>query len=180
MDVPATDVTVDKLISIFQMASDDGVLDDVVEWLRALSYAFDEQSREINKVAGISKNEALIVRIASRSPSISVSGLAKRMSINPVSMVRILDHLEKQNLITRTRSTRDRRVVEIRITEKARDIDVMLEKNTQDILKNCLMGSDEAGLNNRLKPLQGISSLLNSTCHDASPIHIGETAKEKV
>lgn len=142
--------------------SNDKLLEEVFEWLYNITTAFDEKSRELEIATGLSKIHALAIKVISRSPSISVSVLAKRLNINSVAMVRILDRLEKQELITRVRSLKDRRVVEIRITEKANDIELMLGNMTHDILMCCLAATDDGDLLRKLVPLQNLTAHLET------------------
>ncbi len=162
MSLLENDKGADNVVCTLPVEPNGEMISGVVEWLHNLLSTFDEQSREINKVTGVSRNEVLAIRMVSISPSITVSELAKRMQISSVTMVRILDRLEKKDLIARTRSNRDRRVVEISITDKAQDIDVMLGNITHDILKCCLGVSDDDELLAKLKPLQKLSSQINS------------------
>lgn len=158
MSVLKTGKGADHVAGTFLTETNDEMIAGVVEWLHDLSSAFDEQSREINKATGISRNEVLAIKMVSRSPSITVSELAKCMQISSVTMVRILDRLEKKDLITRTRSSRDRRVVEIRITEKVNDIDLILGNMTHDILMRCLAARDDSDLLKKLAPLKDFTS----------------------
>ncbi len=173
-------VTQGKLVSTSNIESNADLLSGVVDWLQNLSSVFDEQSREINKVTGISRNEVLVIRVVSRSPTINVSELARRMQMNKVTMVRILDRLERRELITRTRSCRDRRVVEIMVTAKAEDIDLMLGNITHDILKCCLGAANEVEFIDKLEPLHKFTEQFKSTSYDTSHFQTAVTAKGKV
>lgn len=180
MIVRSAEVFADKLACTSPAKSDDETLGDVVEWLHDLACAFYEQSREINKVSGISRNELQIIKTISRSSSINVSELAKRMQMSSVTTVRTLDSLEKQGLITRNRSSKDRRVVELSITDKAKEIDSILGRITHEIMKCCLGASDDNDLMERLKPLQNLSSSINSISHDISKTRIVDSEKANV
>ncbi|MDD2732871.1 MAG: MarR family transcriptional regulator [Desulfuromonadaceae bacterium] len=162
MNVRTSASSVNNITSDSRMHSNSQSLEEVLEWLHNLSIVFDEQSREIEIATGLNKNHALAIKLISRFPSLSVSALAKRMHINSVSMVRILDHLEKHELITRIRSKKDRRVVEIRITEKANDIDLILGNMTHDILMRCLEATDDGDLLKKLTPLKNFTSHLET------------------
>ena len=166
MKVLPNDVSEEKAISASPAESKDELVREIVDWLHNLSNVFDEQSREVEKVTGLNKNQALIIKIVSSLQPVSVSQLAKRMQLNSVTTVRILDRMEKLDLITRTRSDIDRRVVEIRITDKANDIDLLLGNITHDILKCCLGATDEVELIEKLKPLHKISSLFDPVSQD--------------
>ena len=48
---------------------------------------------------------------------ISTTKLAEQVDVSPATMVTILDNLERDHLVTRTRSSEDRRIVHTRLTE---------------------------------------------------------------
>ncbi|MDD2898357.1 MAG: MarR family transcriptional regulator [Desulfuromonadaceae bacterium] len=146
---------------------DDKLLGEAFEWLHNLSHVFDGKSREIEKITGLSRVHALTIKVIHLSPSITVSELARRMRISSVSMVRILDRLEKQKLIKRIRSDKDRRVVELMVTDKATDIDVILKNMTLDILRCCLVGKGKNDLSANIKLFYDLSLFLRTNSFDS-------------
>lgn len=158
MSVLRTESSENAESGIFKLHSKDELLGDLFEWLYNLTNLFDRKSREIEIATGFGRNHALAIKVISRSPSISVSALAKRMQVNTVTMVRVLDRLEKQGLVKRIRSLKDRRVVELRITEQANEIELILGNMTCDILKSCLAATDGGELQNIVAPLKDYMS----------------------
>lgn len=136
------------------------MVDDLFGWLNSLSNVIDEQSREIEKLTGLSRNQALTIREVSRSPSASVTELAKSMYLNPATMVRILDRLEEQGFIARIRSKEDRRVVKIGITDKFSGIEMILRSITHDSLMHSLAETDDDELRDILRALRKLSSVV--------------------
>ncbi|NTV48696.1 MAG: MarR family transcriptional regulator [Geobacteraceae bacterium] len=140
------------------------LIDELLDRLNSLSNATEGLSREVEKLTGLSRNHVLTIKAVSRSPSARVSELARSMYLNPATMVRILDHLEEQGLITRTRSKEDRRVVEIKLTEKAAGVKMVLHDITHGCMKHCLGITDNQELLDILKVLRRLSSLFDMTC----------------
>ncbi len=141
------------------------LIDEIFDCLYGLSNVADEQSQTIEKLTGLSKNQALAIKAVSRSPSVRVSELARSMHLNPATMVRILDRLEEQGLIMRTRSLEDRRVVEIALTDRAKEVEQNLLEITHDRIVDRLESTDDRDLVNMLVALHRLSSLLD---HPAS------------
>ncbi|MDD2542620.1 MAG: MarR family transcriptional regulator [Desulfuromonadaceae bacterium] len=168
-----------KTASDLQCSLRGKLIGEMFDWLHGLSNVIDEQSREIEKWTGLSKNQALTVRAVMNSPSASVSELAKIMYLNPATMVRILDRLEEQEFITRTRSKEDRRVVKIGVTERGRDIELTLRTITRDSLMHCLESTDDHELMDMLKPLQKLSVLFNAAYLHPSQLQNPESLKGK-
>lgn len=147
------------------------LVDDLYGMLNGLSNMIDEQSREIEKLTGLSKNQALTIRAVSRSPSASVTELAKSMYLNPATMVRILDRLEEQGIIVRIRSKEDRRVVKIGMTDKFSGIEKILRTITHDSLLECLAATNDNELSDMLEKLQKLSSLFGTAYINRSENH---------
>lgn len=153
MGVVIVDTSAKKTTSDSDMHSNE-LITEIFEWLYSLINVFEKNIRKVESATGLSKNHALAIKAISRTPSISVSELAKRMDINTVTMVRILDRLENLEIITRIRSIKDRRVVEIKITEKANDLERILDNMTRDALMCFLGATDNNDLAQKLAPLR--------------------------
>lgn len=73
---------------------------------------------------GTTLSAAIIVRAVAREPGLSQRELADRMHIQGPTVLRHLDRLEAEGLVTRTRDERDRRIQRIHLTpegQQARD-----------------------------------------------------------
>ncbi|MHB8121375.1 MAG: MarR family winged helix-turn-helix transcriptional regulator [Desulfuromonadaceae bacterium] len=149
-----------KEFSFSQLPLREEMVDDLFGCLNGLSNIIDEQSREIEKLTGLSRNQALTIRAVSRSPSSSVTELAKSMYLNPATMVRILDRLEEQGLIARIRSKEDRRVVKIGMTDKFNGIEMILRSITHDSLMHSLAATDDNELRDILGAVRKLSSVV--------------------
>ncbi|MDQ4491911.1 MarR family transcriptional regulator [Sinomonas sp. ASV486] len=79
---------------------------------------FADQTRGL----GISPSEAGVIRIIGRSPGISQRELAGRLGSVQSRVVALIDRLEGAGLVTRTRSSADRRVQELRLTESGTSV----------------------------------------------------------
>ena len=138
------------------------LIDEIFEWVYGLSNITDELSREIERSTGLSKNHALTLKAIARSHSVRVSELARSMYLNPATMVRILDRLEEQGLIVRVRSEVDRRGVEIGLTDKAKEVVLVLHTITHDNMMKGLAAMEERDLAGMLVTLHKLSSLLDA------------------
>lgn len=67
---------------------------------------------------GISIGEFLVLRTLAASGPCPMVDLAKEQFISPPALTSIVDNLEKQGLVERERSKEDRRIINIRITNK--------------------------------------------------------------
>ena len=67
---------------------------------------------------GVTEQQWRVLRVLWEHESMPMLELAELTLISPPSLVGIIDRLSKMAMVTRVRSTRDRRVVYIRITQK--------------------------------------------------------------
>jgi DNA-binding MarR family transcriptional regulator len=95
-------------------------ISEVIDNLRRSIKAINEYSRNAEKETGLTGPQLWAIKIVAGSAPIKVSDLARRMYLHPATVVGILDRLESKGLVQRTRSTEDRRVVEIDLTEQGR------------------------------------------------------------
>ncbi len=156
------------------------LLGKIFERLYSLSSVIDEHSREVEKLTGLSKNQAQTILAVAHSTSPRVSELARILYLNPVTMVRILDRLEEQGLVTRTRSKTDRRVVEIGLTEKAREAELVLQNFNHGNSTDCLEGTENRDLENMLETLQNLYTLLDSEYRHQSRQQAPESKRGKL
>ena len=118
--------TTGNMVSLSNLKHREEIIGKIFSRLYGLSNVTEEQSRQIEKLTGLSRNQALTIKALLLSPSAHASELARSLYLSPVTLVRILDHLEEQGFITRTRSKKDRRVVNIELTENAAKIRQLL------------------------------------------------------
>jgi MarR family transcriptional regulator, organic hydroperoxide resistance regulator len=91
-------------------------ISEVIDNLRRSMKAINEYSRNAEKETGLTGPQLWAIKLVAGSAPIKVSDLARRMYLHPATVVGILDRLESKGLVQRTRSTEDRRVVEIDLT----------------------------------------------------------------
>src|ERR1700759_426204 len=69
------------------------------------------------KELGITPSEAGVIRVIARTPDVTQRELADRLGAAQSRVVALIDGLERKGLATRTRSTTDRRVQHLDLTE---------------------------------------------------------------
>ena len=96
------------------------------EWilraLRRISRAVDIHSRQLARRFGLTAPQLVCLRQLARDDGIGPGKLATEVSLSPATITGILDRLERQGLVTRERSTFDRRQIVVRITERGRKL----------------------------------------------------------
>jgi DNA-binding MarR family transcriptional regulator len=74
----------------------------------------------------------------------TVAGLARELDIDPGAMTRSLDRLEAKGLVRRERSTEDRRVVHLVLTEEGRKVARKVPTVLSGVMNGHLRGFSEA------------------------------------
>ena len=88
------------------------VLHDVARLMRK---RFEQRSRHI----GLTRSQWHVLAILSKNEGIYQKGLADLLEIEPVTLVRLLDKMEKRGLIERRPHPTDRRVTQLFLTPEA-------------------------------------------------------------
>ena len=70
----------------------------------------------------------------------TVACLARLLETDPASMTRALDRLEAKGLVVRERSTTDRRVVQLALTEEGRTVAALVPAVLSEVLNGHLTG----------------------------------------
>ena len=77
-------------------------------------------SKKLEKSFGLTGPQLMVVKELSREPEGVVAGdLAKRVSLSQATVTTIIDRLEHKGIVTRVRSSVDKRRVYFQVTEKA-------------------------------------------------------------
>lgn len=94
----------------------------LVRSVRRIAQAIDVRSREIARLTGLTLPQLLVLQSIRALGEVSTSAISRDASMSPPTVVAVLDKLEAKGMATRYRSTTDRRVVHVRLTEKGRDV----------------------------------------------------------
>lgn len=89
---------------------------ELIDNLERIFLVLTQYSKKTVKLTELTGTQLLALKILTNHEHLRVSDLARDMCLHPSTIVGILDRLERRALITRTRSTDDRRTVHVRIT----------------------------------------------------------------
>lgn len=117
------------------MSKETDVMHDVVNNLRRIFQVLVEQSRIAEEETGLTGPQLWAMKEISAAGSLNGVELARRMFVHPATIVNLLDRLEERGLVVRVRSKRDRRVVDIELTE----VGAGLVKNSPEVAQDVLV-----------------------------------------
>ena len=90
--------------------------------LRKIIQAISLNSKDLSRRYGLTGPQLIILNEIANHDSLSVTELARSISLSQATVTDILNRLEKRKLIERSRDSADRRRVNIRITDQCREI----------------------------------------------------------
>lgn len=97
-------------------------ISDIIDNVRRIFQILHEQSKQVEKNTGLTGPQLWAIKIINENKSINLSELAHRIYLHPTTVVGIVDRLEKHDLVRRTRSRSDRRMISIELTEKGESL----------------------------------------------------------
>lgn len=106
----------------------------VIDNLRRIFQVITEYSKTAERTTGLTGPQLWAVKILDNAAPLKVSDLAKLMCLRPATVVGIIDRLEGKELLRRTRSNEDRRIVNLCLTESGKKLAAKAPEVAQELL----------------------------------------------
>ena len=90
--------------------------EDVLRALRRITRSIDLHSRHLATTFGLTGPQLVCLRVIAHEGPLSPSQLAREVALSQATVTGIIDRLSARELVTRERTSTDRRVVTVRIT----------------------------------------------------------------
>ena len=144
-------------------------IEEVLVALRRVIRATDLHSRRLVKTASVTGPQLLLLQTLANKGDLTISELARDMSLSQATVTTILDRLQKRELVTRVRSETDRRKVYPRLTEHGHKILASAPMALQDNFVRKFRSLDEWEQSMIIASLQRIAEMMDAKDIDASP-----------
>jgi DNA-binding MarR family transcriptional regulator len=134
---------------------------DVDAILKALVFLYTENRRltkEIAARASLTGPQLTVVKMLESMGDLSLSELSDAIRAQNSTVTGIIDRMEREELVERIRSTQDRRVVYIRLTEKGRKLAREIPVEPIVIFREALDGLTAAETRETLKIVNKITA----------------------
>lgn len=95
---------------------------EIIDNLRRVFQAINEYSKTAEKTTGLTGPQLWAITLLANTSPLRVSDLARLMYLHSATVVGIVDRLESKGLVSRTRSTEDRRSIALHLTEMGQAI----------------------------------------------------------
>lgn len=129
---------------------------ETLKLFRIIFKSANKHFHDIEKAAGIGGASLWALAEIAETPDLTVSSLAKAMSVHQSTASNLMEKLETGGYAVRTRSLEDRRVVHLSLTEKGRGILTKAPAPYRGILPDALIRMNPeslAALNSHLEEL---------------------------
>lgn len=90
---------------------------EIIDHIRRVFQVTNEQSKKAKRETGLTGPQLWAIKMIGELSPVRVSDLAARMYLHPATVVGILNRLELRGFIKRMRTSEDRRVVKIELTD---------------------------------------------------------------
>jgi DNA-binding MarR family transcriptional regulator len=137
--------------------------------LRRVIRSVDIYSKKLNTELGLTAPQLLCLHALAKSESMILTDLAQEVNLGISTVNGIIDRLEAKQLLTRKRSTEDRRRVGLKITSSGKEIVLKAPSLLQDKLSVSLSKLSDSEQLAITESLELVVKLMEAEQVDASP-----------
>jgi DNA-binding MarR family transcriptional regulator len=94
--------------------------DEILIALRRIMRATDLQSQQLSRQSGLTVPQLLVMQAIAKEGSPSTSTLARHIVVSHATVTRIIDRLERDGIVKREKSSKDKRVVNVSLTDSGK------------------------------------------------------------
>lgn len=138
--------------------------------LRRLIRATDLHSKHLVRTAGLTASQVLLLQAINDESLVTSSQLARIISLSQATVTTILDHLEARGLVSRQRSTEDKRKVYISLTEQGRQVLATAPAPLQEHFIEQFRQLQLDEQTTIIDSLQRVAQMMDASDIDASPV----------
>lgn len=144
--------------------------DDILRSLRRISRAIDLHSRYLASTFGLTGPQLVVLRALGQQGLATPSELAKDVSLSQATITGIIDRLSARQLVTRERTSKDRRLVTVRLTDAGRALIEQAPSPLQERFVARLASLAESEQREIRDHLHRIVQMMDSEELDAAPV----------
>jgi DNA-binding MarR family transcriptional regulator len=133
--------------------------------LEAILYLYTESRRltkELARQVDLTGPQLTVLKMLEGLGDLSLSELSERIRAQNSTVTGIIDRMERESLVVRTRSTEDRRVVKIKLTDKGSKIARAIAVEPMEIFRGALDSLSAGETRDLLKILTKIARRVQS------------------
>ena len=126
-------------------------IDAIVE---TMIYLYTESRRITKGLAsqfGLTGPQLTVIKLLETFENLSLSSLSERIRAQNSTVTGIIDRMERESLVRRERSTADRRVVHISLSEKGQKLAKQIQVEPMELFRGALQSLSHADLRDLLR-----------------------------
>lgn len=144
--------------------------EEVLIALRQIIRAIDLHSRKLNKVAGLTGPQLVLMRAIRDSGEVTIRQLSNNTNMSQATATTILDRLEKRGLVIRERSKLDKRKVHAYLTDQGKESLAQAPMLLQESFISRFQKLEDWEQSLLLSSVQRISSMMNAEHLDVAAV----------
>lgn len=144
--------------------------EEVLVALRRIIRATDLHSRQLNRVAGLTASQLLILQLLRQGEDFTAGEVARQVSLSQATVTTIIDRLEKRGLVVRERGQEDRRKVFIYLTDAGEAALSDAPKPLQESFIQQFQDLHDWEQSMILSALERVAYMMDAQHIDASPV----------
>ena len=142
------------------------IISNIIDNLRRIFQILNEQSKKVERETGLTGPQLWAIKTINENSPIKVSDLANKLYLHITTVIGIIDHLEKQDLVKICPSKDNYRVVCIELTAKGNDLVKLAPEIAQGLL---VSGLEEISANNLIEIDRAMKPLVKILCAQKTP-----------
>lgn len=147
--------------------------EELLVLMRQVIRAIDLYSKKLSKETGLTSPQLLVLQAIKAHDAVEgamVKEIAEKINLSSATITSILDRLEKRELVTRERSTTDKRRVGITLKPLGLEMIKDAPKPLQEHFINRFEAMEEWEQTQMVATMQRIVSMMDAEKLDASPV----------
>lgn len=143
-------------------------IDSIVE---TIIYLYTESRRLTKGLAsqfGLTGPQLTVVKLLETFENLSLSSLSERIRAQNSTVTGIIDRMEREGLVRRDRSTTDRRVVHISLSEKGQKLAKQIQVEPMEIFRGALQSLSQADLRDLLRIMNKLQRYVRTHIADGA------------
>lgn len=144
--------------------------DQIAVALRRIIRAIDLRSRKLFAQCGLTVPQIVVLKRLAITDALPVTALTQQVHLSQATVTGIIDRLQAKGLVGRVRSGRDRRQVEIHLTDAGREALEKAPRLLQDSFIERLQSLQQWEQTLILSSLQRVVAMMEARDIDSSPI----------
>ncbi|WP_038177295.1 MULTISPECIES: MarR family winged helix-turn-helix transcriptional regulator [Vibrio] len=144
--------------------------EEVLISIRQIIRAIDLHSKKLSKESGLTGPQLILMRSIRELGEVTIRQLSDHTNMSQATATTILDRLERNGLVQRVRSNKDKRKVHAHLTEKGNVLLSQAPMPLQQSFITKFQHLEEWEQSLLLSSVQRISSMMNAEEYDVAPV----------